>query len=519
MLPSAASTAANSTDEEPAVSSSNGRTRTFHSISKLGPYTFHNPLALFIKHLFMRLSSLQWLRILQPRFLFSWDDSSILRSSPRTSWLDGLRGIAALQVYFFHFFGRHTQWARTYGSTPEDNHFHQLPLIRSIWGAGSGAVSTFFVISGYAITYKSLTLLRRKKYDDLYKGLCSSLFRRGFRLYLPLMLLAIPTFFLIRWVDMTDGFLYPEEVKDTWMQQLVHLGNATDGHINPFVYKDNYVTNNRYAYVPTSWTIPMEYYGSIVCYLMVMIVSRIDAFRIRCIFTGGTALYALHRGSWWTSNFLVGMLIADYTIDQRSRTNVNSSKRDVQSLQTILHNAIFSTLCLVGFYLAGMPPQFQQFDFNPKPKPGYEFLYKLFPPWILFEHDEESRWYWYWSGNLTFFGISQVSWLRAIFGSRVCQWLGKLSFSLYLVHAAVIAMLSRPLQSLAAKLWDHKGFICFFEFSIETPLIFVLSGVVERYIDQRSVRFAKWLEEQCFREREQSLEMPELLPLASSALY
>ena len=117
-----------------------------------------------------------WLR---PRILFAWENWGPARSSLGTSWLDGLRGVASMQVYFFHYFPRYLPWSRTYRSSPEDNNIFQLPIFRSIWGAGSTAVCLFFVISGYAITVKSLSLLRRKQYNDLYRGLCSSLIRRG----------------------------------------------------------------------------------------------------------------------------------------------------------------------------------------------------------------------------------------------------------------------------------------------------------------------------------------------------
>ena len=221
--------------------------------------TFHNSLTLSVKHTFIRLS-FHVRRALQPRVLFAWDDDSgPLRYPSETSWLDGLRGIASLQVYFFHFFGRYTRITHAYGSTPEDRYLYQLPLVRSLWCSGSGAVSTFFVISGYVITYKSLLRLRRKpdSNDDLYKGLCSSLFRRGIRLYLPVLLLAMPTFLLITnglLEDAPEGFLYPGTRKDTWYQQLVHFLEDTDQHLNPFRYE-----STLYSYVPISWTIPLEY--------------------------------------------------------------------------------------------------------------------------------------------------------------------------------------------------------------------------------------------------------------------
>ena len=465
-------------------------------------------LRLFALGFLSQVLSFSWLR---PSVLFGWENLGPGRSSLGTSWLDGLRGVASLQVFFFHFFGRYAPWGRSYGSSPEDKYFYQLPIFRSIWGAGSSAVCVFFVISGYAITVKSLSLLRRKQYDDLYKSLCSSLIRRGFRLYLPLILLSIPMLCLIRTVDMKrDGYVYDFEVKDSWHMQFVHLVNATDDHINPFMYPDYNPSHNRYAYIPPSWTIPLEYQGSIAAYLLVMILSRVEFYKVRCAILAGMAIYSLHRGAWWTSNFVVGMLLADYQLGRQS-TGSKPTTRDNRVL-VVLHNICYVVMFCIGFYLAGLPPDHIEYDFDPKPKPGYETLYKFYPPFYAFRIQDKTRWYWYWSGTFTVLSISQLSWMRFVLDTKFCQWLGKLSFSLYLIHASIIAALSTPLQDLITKMTENKAVLCLLEFITLTPLIFIVSGVVERYVDRPSVRFAKKVEQYLWRER--PLEQEEL-PLAS----
>lgn len=446
------------------------------------------------------MPAIHWRGMLQPKTLFAWDN--VITRSSSTSWLDGLRGVAAVQVFFFHFFGRHTDWGHTYGSTEQDHYLHQLPLIRSIWGAGSGAVATFFVISGYAITVKSLTLLRQGNYEGLYNGLCSSLFRRGFRLYLPVILLGIPSLLAIRIFDLTNGFMYPDEVSPTIWSQMGHFVNNTDHHINPFDYRGGMV-ENRYVYVPSAWTIPMEYYGSIVCYILMMVVSRMENYLYRCIVIIGMWLYALHQGSWWTSNFLFGMWLADHTLEQKSRAGTKASGR--KGFLLILYWAIF----VFGFYLSGMPPDIIAFDMSPAPKVGYMWLYELYPPMALIKIPERARWYWYWSGNLTFLGVCKLPHLQKLFNTKFCQWLGKISFSMYLVHAIVISILGGPLQGFIKGFTDHKGVICLFEFVPTVPVVIVLSGLVERYMDQPSVRFSKWLEGKAFQRQNQdaSLEL------------
>jgi peptidoglycan/LPS O-acetylase OafA/YrhL len=312
-------------------------------------------------------------------------------------------------------------------------------------------------------------------------------------------------------VDMTrEGYVYDFEVKDSWHMQFVHLLNATDDHINPFMYPETNPAHNRFAYIPVSWTIPLEYQGSIAVYLLVMIVSRIEFFWTRSVILAGMALYSLHRGAWWTSSFVVGMLLADYQLGQQSTESKPTAKDN--RVFAVMYKVCWFTIFCMGFYLAGMPPDHVLFDFDPKPKPGYEILYRFYPPYYMFRLYEPIRWYWYWSGTFTVVSVSQIPWLRSALDSRLCQWLGKLSYSLYLVHFAIIASLSPPLQDLISKVTKDKGVLSLLEFITLAPLIFILSGVVERYIDQPSVRFAKKIEQYLCRER--PLKQEEF-PLAS----
>jgi hypothetical protein len=102
-----------------------------------------------------------------------------------TSYLDGLRGMAALIVYINHLVVDWFPSLRTaYGSYDQNYHVLQLPILR-IFFSGRGMVAVFFVISGYVLSIKSLRLMRQLQLSDLLDSLASSTFRRGIRLFLP----------------------------------------------------------------------------------------------------------------------------------------------------------------------------------------------------------------------------------------------------------------------------------------------------------------------------------------------
>ncbi|KAF5631057.1 hypothetical protein F25303_9730 [Fusarium sp. NRRL 25303] len=105
-------------------------------------------------------------------------------------WLQGLRGIGALFVYFHH----HQQFPRDdvdaimlersfgYRGTYE---LATMPFIRLLFSGGHFAVAVFFVASGYALSATPLRLIHAAKYDQFGEMIASSLFRRWLRLFGP----------------------------------------------------------------------------------------------------------------------------------------------------------------------------------------------------------------------------------------------------------------------------------------------------------------------------------------------
>lgn len=110
-----------------------------------------------------------------------------------TAYLDGMRGLAALTVFFCHYFYQAFTIAKSWGTEEDNYHFLKLPVLR-LWYQGPPAVCIFFVISGYALSYRPLKLIRNGAFSDFATTMSSLTFRRGIRLYLPT---AISTFMII----------------------------------------------------------------------------------------------------------------------------------------------------------------------------------------------------------------------------------------------------------------------------------------------------------------------------------
>lgn len=100
--------------------------------------------------------------------------------------LDGLRGLAALFVFFFH--SSYTVWevraGFASGGPGEFMSPLRLPFIRLLF-SGDAMVSIFYLVSGFVLSIKPVKLMQAGAYETLFISVSSAGFRRGIRLFLP----------------------------------------------------------------------------------------------------------------------------------------------------------------------------------------------------------------------------------------------------------------------------------------------------------------------------------------------
>lgn len=245
----------------------------------------------------------------------------------------------------------------------------------------------------------------------------------------------------------------------TWIQ----LGGSWEEHpiIHPHIFKAlaNFtVVYSEWAnpfqfghmhprYDPHTWTIPKELRGSMVIYTFLLGTAALKA-RWRLTAAAGLAAYAITMGFWDMGVFVGGMLLSELDL-LRTTEPSNLSNEDRLFVATLFSGsggagrggshaqasttsgrlARWATI-IVAFYLLSYPDAAAEFT------PGFRTLSALVPRWYI----PVSKWMFYQAiGALLLLPcVLRSPTLRGLLESSVPQYLGRISFSFYLVHGPVL---------------------------------------------------------------------------------
>ncbi|KAK4624327.1 O-acetyltransferase PaAT-1 [Fulvia fulva] len=374
-----------------------------------------------------------------------------------TAWLDGLRGLAAFLVMIYHF--NITFWNTFYVEAPFGSitipdeklglpggwqlwDFWRLPFLRLWMCSGHAQVSVFFVLSGIVLSWGPLGNIQAGRGEKVLESLGSATFRRWVRLYVPCFVIA-GWEVCEMWVGWRDMGVVGR--RGSFLAQFWDYLQANERFANPFLINRD-AMNANHGYDWTMWTIPYEFSGSMLVFVVLLAVSRVREYGRRTMVLGGVVIYACLRAEWNFWLFATGMLIANYVrhaggFEELTR---NTSKR--------LHVTCIVML-IVGMLLAGMPSHSQFYT-----RPGYEWLRSIIPSnWL--EIEGGTRFWWCWSGILFIFGACHVTGIRQFFEFSFMRYLGRVSYMLYLTHRIVLNVAGSTLRSVVYSFIGRKDVI------------------------------------------------------------
>jgi peptidoglycan/LPS O-acetylase OafA/YrhL len=341
------------------------------------------------------------------------DPDDFVAGNEKLIELEALRGIAAIIVLVHH--SLLAFYPRFHGLVDNDSYFSLFgtPLFSLI--NGSAAVILFFVLSGFVLTLKAF---QRRSYRPLFQ----TALKRWPRLVVPVLSVNIVSGFLAGWGFYSSAAV-ASTVKSTWLgwhfveppPGLASLGKAVyEGFFSTFVTGSSYFNSS-------TWTMKYEFLGSFLCLADAYVTISLKGFGSFGFLLAAVLALAFLGPFYWP--FLVGVgLAAFYTSNFWRLVPVWVSQR-----RWLFWTLTATILFLLLGYHEPMSPLPSSLGF-------YTFLAPLQEVDALatrvFIHTIASV-----------FLIALIlatpflkNWLRQGWGA----WLGKISFSVYLVQIPVI---------------------------------------------------------------------------------
>ncbi|KAJ6264973.1 hypothetical protein Dda_1127 [Drechslerella dactyloides] len=432
------------------------------------------------------------------------------RPSPRTlsptAYLDGLRGTAAFLVFIYHFVYAYFP-SLEYGflHAPSDTNILQLPIVR-LFMCGASMVSIFFVISGYVLSYKAVSQIRRGDHAALLSTLSSSAFRRAIRLFLPTLTSVLCVAVMIQCGAFTWQVKHarmgkelpgwreqdPPIIAGVW-RQLRDAFWAWARMSNPFIWKEYFITYDLHL-----WTIPVEFRCSILVFISLLALAKARAW-VRMGVLGVSAVTCLvYLDRWDVSLFLSGTVLAELTLARAERNKQNSNEVDDEKAaatqRTDRRDLYMFPVFLLGLYIASQPSH------EPGTTPGYRTMTAYTPASV----SEKGRFWPSVAAVLIVYSLSSSTgrYLQRPFTTAFAQYLGKISYALYLVHGPVCRSLG---FYSVVKLWEYTGRETTGGYvagvlgggALVVVTVFWVSDMFWRAVDIGCVRLARWVEDIC----------------------
>ncbi|KAH7159771.1 acyltransferase 3 [Dactylonectria estremocensis] len=447
----------------------------------------------------------RFLWFLVPSFLQGRSAGSPKAKLGPTAYLDGLRGAAALGVFFCH----HTYEAYNpdvgWGCGGGYYGFLRLPILR-LTHSGRASVALFFVISGYALSYKPVGMIRSRNMLGFGPAMSSMVFRRALRLYLPTVVSTalIVVFLRLGLYEPTRDFsmdhtyfrhmLIPHKDRfDSGLEQWMDWANNVLYSLVLFNWDKQDGLN---AYDGFLWTIPIEYRCSLYLFLVYIGTSRLKT-RYRIMSLMLITYITYRKARWDFLLFLYGLACVEWDYARGAHAHMSTSalppseKGPTNGSRRLLRVIAWNMLSVLALYLLSQPPS------RSSETPGWKTLGSMIPEW--WEGKLRDR---YWQGfgaGLFVLSMGHSAFWQRVFNADAMQYLGKISYSLYLVHGRVsrglqYTLLKFVFEYLTGTEGDdyYRGF--WIGSCITIPAVICCADVFWRAVDIPIVKFSRWFE-------------------------
>jgi peptidoglycan/LPS O-acetylase OafA/YrhL len=334
----------------------------------------------------------------------------------RISEIDGLRGLAALLVCCSHI--QLAFWNAAPADIANAAGPHASRLIMALLD-GEFYVWLFWVMSAVVLSIR----FHQTAQQEANTILTDSAIRRLPRLWFPVAITSLVSYALLA-SGLQDNHRLADELgaaPDTWIRYWNNFTPSLSG-ITKFIFVEAFFDYDApTTYNNVLWTMQIELEGSLFLFALLALFGK-TGFRY-WIYLAAIIILSV-KGCHWLTSFVVGAMICDLYINKplQHRSFLKSFSEQIQSSTTFL---LFSSLAIA--YTIGLPNYF-----------GVANL-------VI-------------SSLVTVLALQSHSAKRILRGNFF-QFLGRISFGLYLIHVPVLFTFGTPILVFLESVLPRQGVI------------------------------------------------------------
>lgn len=384
----------------------------------------------------------------------------------RIAWMDGLKGLSCIFILLHHFImgfypaAYSGDYNLSHMRSQADVAFAQSPL--AFFAIGDLWVSVFCMISGFVIAYQVFRMTQEGQ-------LSKALLKRYPRLMLPVFFVSAFVFVMLQF-----GWFYNSQAAalthSEWLDLFYH---DKSGIIELFTdcLIDDWFVGLRTIYSNAFWMLKDLFLGSFVAYILAIMGKSLKK-NLVFVYIFVCILYLSINSRM--ADFSFGVLLAFLFMQYGSLFEQKKK----------LFVPLGIVLLVVGFFLGAYPVAVE-------PTNGYRylagignFLYHRLTPYLFYH-------------KLAVFalllGIFMLHGLQKVLETKICLFLGKVSYAVYLIHIPVLFSLTALLFVKLYGVLLQYNLAALLALLISLVVIVALSWLFYHFIEKRCVRFTNWL--------------------------
>jgi peptidoglycan/LPS O-acetylase OafA/YrhL len=394
-------------------------------------------------------------------------------SREKFEFIEGTRGIAAVQVVALHYF---TTFLPAFARAGSFAHFHwetrfaKTPLF--FLADGYTAVFIFFLMSGFVLA---------PSFSSLKLGLLRQVEKRFLRLYIPVAAAIVLAVGLALSIGSQSTFVASMSHSD-WVAALFHnpltwrslskefvASSMVLGYDGTSIFSSLAAVTHWFALSPITvsmdpplWTLHAEFWGSI----LLIVTSRLYRALSPKVFWTIFVIALPVTGTSFFTLFLLGFAAYQNRKFYLRRQNLTCAFLGVSAITVGILAASIADTAHFAVALAVM----SRFTFL-QAYNGYQFQNEI-------------------AACLIMLGVLLLPLSRSILSTRIPLWLGKISFSLYLIHFPILFTIGLAFFT-AVYAYLSYGEALSLTAIVVGGFTLVCASYFERWIDKWAVAFSK----------------------------